>query len=361
MTGKPPRSVLVVVTRRIGDVLLGTPVIRSLKAAWPDAAVDALVFEGTQDVLAANPDVRRVHTIAQRPGILAHLALAVRLARRYDVALSLVPSDRPTIYASIAGRWRAGLLLPTRKERWKRPFLHHWVAFDARNTHTVLMHLALAEALGIPPRREVVVSWSTADAQQVDTLLAGDDGRPLAVLHPYPRFNYKLWHAGGWIETAHWLARHGYRVVLSGGPDAAELEYVRDLTPGMPAATLDLAGRLTLGGTGYLLSRAALYVGPDTAVTHMAAALGVPTVALYGPTDAVKWGPWPRDYTGSGNPWRRLGSQSVGRVRLLLGDPACVPCGHEGCERHIGSFSDCLQELPTARVIAAIESLIDGR
>jgi heptosyltransferase-3 len=149
--------------------------------------------------------------------------------------------------------------------------------------------------------------------------------------------------------------------VLSGGPDAAELEYVRDLTPGMPTATLDLAGRLTLGGTGYLLSRAALYVGPDTGVTHMAAALGVPTVALYGPTDAVKWGPWPRDYTGSGNPWRRLGSQSVGRVRLLLGDPACVPCGHEGCERHIGSFSDCLQELPTARVIAAIESLIDGR
>ena len=58
---KPPRTVLVVVTRRIGDVLLATPLIRSLKHAWPDAAIDVLVFAGTQGVLAANPDIRRAY------------------------------------------------------------------------------------------------------------------------------------------------------------------------------------------------------------------------------------------------------------------------------------------------------------
>src|SRR5262249_16412210 len=162
----------------------------------------------------------------------------------------------------------------------------------------------------------------------------------------------------GWIDSARWLAGRGYRVALSGGPDAGELDYVRELARGMPPTVLDLAGRLTLGGTGYLLSRAALYVGPDTAVTHMAAALGVRTVALYGPTDPVKWGPWPRDYQGAGNPWRRLGSQGVGRVRLLQGGATCVPCGLEGCERHIGSYSDCLQEMPVETVIAALKSLI---
>ena len=55
----PPRSILVVVTRRIGDVLLATPVIHSLHRAWPDAKIDALVFTGTEGVLAANPDLRR--------------------------------------------------------------------------------------------------------------------------------------------------------------------------------------------------------------------------------------------------------------------------------------------------------------
>ena len=346
-----------IVTRRIGDVLLATPLVRSLKAAWPDTSVDALVFEGTQDAIAANPDVRRVLTVPQRPGALSHLAFMLGIARRYDVALSLVPGDRPTLYAYLAGRWRAGLLLPTKKERWKRRFLHRWIPFDERDTHTVLAHLALADALGIPARREISVTWTAEDARQIDALLAGDGAAPLAVLHPYPRFAYKMWRAEGWIEIACWLAEHGYRVVLSGGPDPAELDYVRRLARAMPATALNVSGRLTLGGTGCLLSRAALYVGPDTAVTHMAAALGVPTVALYGPTDPVKWGPWPRGYEGAGNPWRRLGSQSAGRVRLVQGDAMCAPCGDEGCERHVGSLSDCLQQMPTSRVIEAIESL----
>ena len=93
---KPPAHVLVVVTRRIGDVLLTTPLIRSLKRAWPQAQIDALVFAGTEGVLAGNPDIRQVITIAERPSISAHLALAKRIFRRYDLALSVVPSDSPT-------------------------------------------------------------------------------------------------------------------------------------------------------------------------------------------------------------------------------------------------------------------------
>jgi len=352
-----PRSILVVVTRRIGDVLLATPLIRSLKRAWPDAQVDALVFDGTQGVITSNPDLRNVLAIAHRPGWLRHAAFLLRLARRYDIALSLVPGDRRTLYAYLAGRWRAGLLLPTRKERWKRRFLHRSVPFDERDTHTVLMHLALVEMLGIPAHREVMVTWSGQDAQQLDTLL-GTDGRPLAVLHPSPKFNYKMLRQQTWVEIATWLQVHGYRLVISGGPDGAERAYIDGLVCDMPAGTVSLAGKLTLGGTACLLSRAAVYVGPDTAVTHMAAALGVPTVAFYGPTDPVKWGPWPRGYAASGNPWRRLGSQSVGNVRLIQGNASCAPCHSEGCERHVASFSDCLQQLPGEKVVAAIESLL---
>ena len=61
-----PHSVLVIVTRRIGDVLLTTPLIRTLKRAWPGAAIDVLVFEGTAGVLASNPDIRSVLAIAER-------------------------------------------------------------------------------------------------------------------------------------------------------------------------------------------------------------------------------------------------------------------------------------------------------
>ncbi len=356
--GPPPRSVLIIVTRRIGDVLLATPLMRSVKRAWPDSALDVLVFEGTQGVIAANPDVRRILTVPERPGWLAHLSFILGLLRRYDIALSVLHGDRPTLYAFLAGRWRAGLLNATRKERWKQPFLHRWVPFDNRNTHTVLMNLALADLLGIELRPEVAVSWNAENAAGVNALLGRASAPPIAVLHPYPKFNYKKWRRAGWLETAGWLAARGYRIVLSGGADPAEIAYVADIARDMPPDTLNLAGRLSLAEAGCLVSRAAVFVGPDTALTHMAAALGVPTVALFGPTDPVKWGPWPKGHATSANPWKRLGSQIVGRVCLIQGNAPCAPCGKEGCERNVESYSDCLQQLPTARVIAAIEEVI---
>ncbi len=356
----PPRSVLVVVTRRIGDVLLATPLIRSIKRAWPGAAIDVLVFEATLGAIAANPDVRQIVTVPERPGLVRHLTLLAKLWRRYDLALSLVPGDRPTLYAFVAGKWRTGLLLDTPKEHWKRRLLDRWVPFDNLNTHTVRMHLALTGMLGIAPCPEVVVSWSPDEVRQVDTVLGAREPRPLAVLHAYPKFNYKMWHRQGWLEIAHWLAARGFQLVLSGSKDAAELAYIADLARDMPPGVINAAGSLSFGASAQLVSRARIYVGPDTALTHVAAALGVPTIALFGPSNPVKWGPWPRDHAGATNPWRRCGSQRVGNVTLLQGAGSCVPCLLEGCDRTIASFSDCLQQIPAAKVIAAIQEAVMG-
>jgi heptosyltransferase III len=356
--GTAPRSVLIVVTRRIGDVLLATPLIRSLKQAWPQCAVDVLVFSGTEGIIAANRDVRRVLTIAPRPGWRRHLGLAARIARRYDIAFSLVPGDRPTLYAYLAGRWRAGLLVDSRKERWKQRLLDAFVPFDNLDTHTVRMNLALAPLVGVAPRAEVVAAWSPADARDVDAQLAaaGVMG-PLAVLHTFPKFNYKMWHDSGWVECAQWIAARGLRIVLTGGPDAAERAHVARLAARLPAA-VNFAGALTLPQTACLLARARVYVGPDTVVTHMASALGTPTVALFGPSNPVKWGPWPRAHSADRNPWDRIGSGTRGNVALVQGMGGCVPCLLEGCERHVASFSECLTKLPAARVIAACEALL---
>ena len=80
--------------------------------------------------------------------LLAHAALVARLWRRYDIALSCMTGDRPTLYAWIAGRWRAGFVEGATGERWKRRLLSRAVAFDNVDTHTVSMNLALAEAAG---------------------------------------------------------------------------------------------------------------------------------------------------------------------------------------------------------------------
>jgi heptosyltransferase-3 len=352
-----PARILVVVTRRIGDVLLATPVVRSLKRAWPQSALDVLVFAGTEGLIAGNRDVRQVLTIPERPGVFAHLAFLASLARRYDLALSLVPGDRPTLYAWAAGRRRVGLLEDTSKARWKRRLLDAWVPFDNDDTHTVRMHLALLNAIGIAPISQVNPAWTAADEAQAREALLPLGGARFAVLHPYPKFRYKMWTEHGWSAVASWLKQRGWRVVLTGGPDREEREYVARIASSSHGA-LDLSGRLSLGAVACVISRAALYVGPDTAITHAAAALGIPTVAVFGPTNPVKWGPWPAGEDGSSNPWRRVGSQAVRRVRLVQGAGDCVPCGQEGCERHVASWSDCLTSLSAQTVIEAIQGLL---
>lgn len=357
------QSVLVVCTRRIGDVLLATPVVRSLKEAYPDAIIDMLVFEGTEDIVLANPDIRRVWTIVEGPPIGTHFSLLRSLWRRYDLAVSVLAGDRPTFHAWVAGRYRIGTLLSDKKSWWKRRLLDEWVPFDNLNTHTVSMNLRLIDRLGVKRVATPVVRWTYADQDVAERMFPGvSNGQRYAVLHVSPKFVYKAWTVSGWVALGRWLTEHGVTVVVTGGNAQDERMYCEDVSRQLPEGSVNLAGQVRLPVLGYLLSRAALYVGTDTAVSHMAAAVGTPTIVLFGPSNPVKWGPWPKDFPATTHsPWSTKGSQQQGNVFLLQGDGACVPCLAEGCERHIKSVSECLQQLSAQRVIQAVEVMLTAR
>lgn len=357
---KAPRRILVAVTLRIGDVLLSTPLIRSLRLAWPQAEIDVLVLEHTEGVLLRDPDIHRVITIPARPGFWEHFRLIFNLFRRYDLALTPLMGDRSTLYAWIAGKVRIGMQDGSKKHRWKQHFLTSWAAYDHVEIHTVLSNLRLADLLGIKRNYEVVVAWDSSDENSVFEALPFDMGTEIfAVLHMFPKYSYKTWQRNGWIELAQWLEKNGIRSVLTGSGDPDELAYVGEIFRSMPTGTVNMAGKLSLAASACLISRANCYVGPDTALTHMAAALGTPTVALFGPSNPVKWGPWPKNYGEDRNPYKMKGIQHVGNVVLLQGEGDCVPCMEEGCDRHNGSLSDCLQNLPTSRAIHALCELLN--
>ena len=218
------------------------------------------------------------------------------------------------------------------------------------------MNLALADALGIARQHETGIRWNADDAARVTSLLdGGERPRPYAALHVHPKFNYKMWRNEGWVGLAQWLHGRGIGTVLTGGSDPGEVEFVAGVAAHMPAGTVNLAGKVTFAQTACAIASARVFVGPDTVTTHMAATLGVPTVALYGPSNPVKWGPWPREYSGTSSPWRRAGTQALGNVDLIQGAGACVPCMREGCDQQVASFSACLRELSLPTVIAAVE------
>jgi len=353
-------SALIVCPRRIGDVLFATPVVRSLKQAYPNAAIDMLVFDGTEGIISANPDVRRVLTISPRPGVKEHLSLYREIWRRYDLAVSVQASDRATLYTWASAKVRVGILVNEPNAWWKRRLLTEWVPLDNRTTHTVSMNLRLLDLLGITPLADPIVGWRKTDEEAVRNVFpAAGERSGYVVLHVSPKFSYKQWTASGWVELAQQLAGRGLKIVVTAGDSEADQAYVSNLLSNFPNDRINLAGKLSLPMLGYLLSRAALYVGTDTAVTHMAAALGTPTVALFGPSNPIKWGPWPKDWPASAqSPWTFKGSQRQGNVILIQGEGDCVPCLHEGCDRHINSLSDCLQHLQAARVVAAAEQLL---
>jgi heptosyltransferase-3 len=121
-----------------------------------------------------------------------------------------------------------------------------------------------------------------------------------------------------------------------------------------------LDGKLAWPELTALIAGARVYIGPDTAITHLAAATGTPTVALYGPTDPRLWGPWPAG--GLDQPWRAAGTiQQRGNVWLVQNPLPCMPCQLEGCERRLDSFSQCLDELTVTQVVAAVDQALGMR
>lgn len=363
---EPPRRVLVVCLRRLGDTLLCTALIRSLKQAWPDCAIDVMVPEASAPVLAGNPDIAQVLTEPPRPSRAEELRIAARLWRRYDLAISTLYNDRPHLYALFAGRRRVNIVPGAGGPgaRWKRWFSDGWALLELGERHAVDQYLVLADALGVPRVAEVVAPRADDLAAVEAALGPGWRARPFAVLHPTALYRYKSWTAAGWRGVIeHLVRRHGLRVVLSGGPGEAERRGVAALREGLPAdvagEVVDAAGRWRFAELAMVLRHARLYLGPDTSITHLAAACGVPTVALFGPSHPIAWGPWPNGASAGPSPWRmRSPLQRAGRVWLLQGEGDCVPCLQEGCERHLDSPARCLDELPAARVAGVLDAVL---
>ena len=351
----PPRSILVICTGRIGDVLLGTPVVRSLKAHWPHAQIDMLVFNGTGEVLENNPDIRRVISISPRAKPAGRLSDARKIWRKYDLGCSLRTSSLASFLCWTAGRKRIGIVAPARKSWLRKRMLHRFVVDRDHSLHAVQSGISLMTLLDIAPRFEVVlpaVRSQPVQLEQLERLLAPVAGKPYVVVHMYPRYTYKMWHAEGWIALLEFLRARGYAIVLTGGPAEAEMAYARDISERAGNEVINLVGKLSLAATAEVIQRARLFVGPDTSASHIAAATGTPTLVLFGPSNPVRWGPWPKDWTGD-SPWETSGSGRRGNVYLLQGVGACVPCKLEGCDANIDSWSDCLLMLDANRVIDA--------
>lgn len=367
------RRILVIATRQIGDVLLTTPLIRAARARWPQAHIDVLGFEGQMGMLQGNTDINDCLATPPRLGLLGGLRLTRKLWRRYDLALVTQPGDRAHILGWIAAACRSGLLAEQGGSRWwKRRLLRHavTVAGDLGEVHVVAEKLRLLDpwldpATQAPHPRVVPPAARALPADLAQPLKTG-----YLVMHAPSMWTYKQWPTEQFSEVLRALLAEGHQVVLTGSDGERDQACIAPLrTLGTAPALLDASGRLDFGQLRTLLEGAALYLGPDTSVSHLAAATGTRTVAVFGPTNPLRWAPWPQDGTRarSGSTpastaipmfLRHAPHQTRGNVTLLQGAQACVPCGRAGCDDHHHSRSECLQSIESGVVTSRVRALL---
>ena len=355
-----PKKILFIATRQIGDVLLVTPLLRSLRYAYPQAIIDILVYTGKGEILIGNPDYNKLISISEHPNFKEYKQLLKQIFKRYDLAISTLAGDRPLIYAILAASKKIAIVPPKRwQDAWKRLLVNAWTELDDRCTPTVVQNLRLADLLNIPRHYEVVVPQLDDSVQILDKLLPFDwQVQNFAVLHLVPLRHYKRWTINGWQDLIKYFTNKKFHVVLTGGSEQSELDYIQNVILKMPNTVINVAGKLRFAEVAKLIKLSKIYVGPDTSITHLAAATGTLTVALFGPTNPQKWSPWPYNYN-SNIPFQRKSSyQKINNVLLLQGYGHCVPCHQEGCEQHRESSSSCLEELTSSTVIKAIDNLL---
>ncbi len=362
------RRVLVVMLRHHGDVLLTSPVHSALRAAAPDAEIDALVYRETLPMLAFNPDLKRVHTIDRawkNGGPVAHARAEWRLyatlrERRYDLVVQLTEHRR--------GAWLTRALAPLHSVAprlrddgglagrfWNATFTHRYANASSvvpgsalARRHTVDQNLDALRRLGLAIERPPALTMVPGDDGERDAaaLLSrlGVDG-PFVAMQPTSRWLFKCWPVASNAALIASLLRRGETVVLSCAPDDRERTMIAAIVAAV-AAMRDVPGeRLrvadddgTLNRLAAVIARAKLFVGIDSAPMHIAAAMGTPTVALFGPSGEFNWRPWQV-------PHRVVASNAH----------TCRPCGQDGCGG--GKVSDCLVRLPVGAVLDAIDDL----
>lgn len=363
-----PRRILLLRLERIGDLLMTLEAIAAVQAAAGDAAIDLVVGSWSEPIARSIPGLRRVEVLdaewLRRDGRGLGMAALLRRARawralRYDLAINFEGDIRSNLLLALSGApRRIGFDMAG-----GGPVLTGAIPFDPRQHVSVNAMRLVARAFPAPgdPRaaehnpRPPLLSVPDDHRQRATALLGDASGRhtpkrPLVGIHASGGREIKQWHPERFAEVATTLrdARDAV-IVLTGAPE--DREVVDRVKSRIAGDVIDLCGRADLLTLAAVLERLDLFISGDTGPMHLAAAVGTPVVALFGPSDSARWGP----LTANGS--------SANRAAILRVDLPCSPCNRirQPPERCVGHVPDCLTHIEAHQVTAAAIDLLDRR
>lgn len=331
------RKILVVRLRSIGDTVLSTPSLIALRGFLPDAQIDILLEDWVAPVLEGCEAVDNVLTVAKDSKSRLKTAQQLRKTK-YDVAFNLHGGTTATFFIRASGaRHRVGY------QDYQYSFLYNQRLSSAadfwhkKKTHSAEQQLALLGFVGIPvedkPKTRLAVTQKALNS--IEAKIQNPDA-DIALLHPAAAFETKQWATENFAQTAEYLTRKGLQAVAVAAENEQEiLENLKKLSK-VPILTFD---NLTLPEITALAFRAKIFVGNDSGIAHIAAAVQTPSVVIFGSSNRDHWRPW-----------------TDAPHEIVYEEFACQPCPGYVCEEF--GEPKCILSLKTESVTQAAEKVL---
>jgi predicted lipopolysaccharide heptosyltransferase III len=339
------RRVLVVRLRSIGDAVLSTPSLYALRRFLPDAQIDLVLEDWVAPLLDGNRDASRILTV-RRNSTTSRLSLVRQLrAARYDVAFNLHGGSTAALLTRASGaRRRVGYA------SYRFSGLHNYAAPPATDlwrqakTHSVEQQLGLLGWAGVPvtdrPATRLSVNGEAAArvGHRLDTAGIGAS-QPYALFHPAAAFDSKRWDARNFARVADSLDTRGLAVVAVAAP--GETDVVRAFAESVQASRVVSFSDLSLPEVTALAARARLFVGNDSGIAHIAAAVRTPSVVVFGSSNIAHWRPW-----------------TDAPAEVVREEMPCAPCAGYTC----GEFAEaqCIRRVTVERVQDAVGRVLQS-
>lgn len=340
------KRVLVIKLRYIGDTLSIIPVIDNILDKAPGAEVDVMVNKGTEGVLSSHPGITRIwpydRHLAKRnilSSLWYHLYLVKQLrARHYHVVIDFTHGDRAAFIAFLTGA--SFRLTNVNSTLLSRLLMNYFSYSKPSEMHIVDYQLDMLKILGMENfKRDLKVHIPPEIQQRTDRSLEDCrilPGEMIVAIHPGARGKLRQWLPERFAEIAQRLRSvYQTRVILLGGASEAELVDSVEGLMGFPAAFKSTS--LSLLEMASVFSRCRIFIGNDSAPAHLAAAVGCPTVTLFGPTFPHNWKP--------------LGSAG----EVIFKNVSCCGCRQEGC---LHPAKTCMGLIEVEEVWAAVQKVI---
>ena len=343
---KDIQRILVIKMRYIGDNVLVTPLLKSLKNGFPDADIDILTNKGTHQVFSGNPFIRDIlafdYSVSKEKPWYALRFIAQLRRKAYDLVIDLTNNDRTSFFTFMSGsRLRIGYEA--------RHFFRSRLSYSTRisskfgTLHTIDHHLKVAEALRLTVEdRHPFIHVSSEQIREIEGILSASGvGKetPFVVMHPGARRWYKSWPPDRFAKLADAIIReYGVTVILSGSlADQPACSAIRE---NMEEQAVSLAGQIPLSALPALIRKGLCLIGNDSAPIHIASAVSTPAIALFGPTEWEAWAP------------RRE------HDKVLAAEFPCRPCGHRRPDCPLGHQGYCMSEITFEQVWAAVKDTL---